>query len=116
MGRAEFADRLDRLLDDKDLDQLAREVGLKDKSAFSHYRSGKRAPDLDRFAAICRALNVTADEFLGLKPPTRTARAPRVPVAPDEYIRFRLHCPHCKAVIEETKVDGKADGQRRRRK
>jgi len=108
MGRAEFADRLDRLLDDKDLDQLAQEVGLKDKSAFSHYRRGKRAPNLDRFAALCQALKVTADEFLGLKAPARAVRtAPRTPVGPDEYIRFRLHCPHCKNVIEETKVDGK---------
>jgi transcriptional regulator with XRE-family HTH domain len=107
MGRAEFADRVDRLLDNKDLDELARASGLKNKSAFSHYRVGKRTPNFDRLAALCRALDVSADYLLGLTEEMRPISAvaevsPEYHAEPEEFVKIRLRCPHCDKVIERS--------------
>jgi transcriptional regulator with XRE-family HTH domain len=104
MGRAEFADRVDRLLDDKDLDQLAREVNLKDKSAFSHYRTGERAPNLDRLAALCLALDVTADYLLGLTDEMRRISTGAV-VFPGTGAPVQWQCPHCGTTLTTTVAD-----------
>ena len=101
MGRAEFADRVDRLLDDKDLDQLAQALNLKDTSAFSHYRTGKRAPNLDRLAALCRALDITADYLLGLTDEMRRISS-GAPILAGTGSAVKWECPRCGAALITT--------------
>jgi transcriptional regulator with XRE-family HTH domain len=116
--KATIAARLDALLDEnKDSGAgIAKRLGYS-RQWINNLRKGRNFPKTADLPGICQALNVTADELLGLKPPARPRRtAPRTPVGPDEYIRFRLRCPHCKNVIEETKVNGKPDSHRRGRK
>jgi transcriptional regulator with XRE-family HTH domain len=116
--KALVAERLADALSEKGLKQndLAERLGVSEP-AVSRWVSERGGVGWKRLAEICSAIGVPADRLLGLEVPARQKRtAPRVPVAPDEYIRFRLHCPHCKNVIEETKIDGKAANHRRGRK
>ena len=115
--KALVAERLADALDEKGLKQndLAERLGVSE-AAVSRWVSERGGVGWKRLAEICSVIGVPADRLLGLEPPRPTRRAPRAPIGPDEYIRFRLRCPHCEEVIEETKIDGKPDRQRRRRK
>lgn len=37
-------------------------------STYSHWETGKTYPTIDQLVTLCRALNVSADVLLGLKP------------------------------------------------
>lgn len=47
--------------------QLAEKVGNIKSSVVSMWENGNSRPDLDRFSRLCAALDITADELLGLK-------------------------------------------------
>lgn len=47
--------------------QLADKVGNIKSSVVSMWENGNSRPDLDRFSRLCAALDITADELLGLK-------------------------------------------------
>ncbi len=49
---------------------LAEIAGLT-PSWISHFEAGRRLPSLEVFRQICKALGVTADSLLGLKPKER---------------------------------------------
>ena len=116
--KALVAERLADALDAKGLKQndLAERLGVSE-AAVSRWVSERGGVGWRRLAEICSVIGVPADQLLGLeRPTTPRRRAVRAPIGPDEYIRFRLRCPHCTKVIEETKIDRKAANQRRRRK
>jgi transcriptional regulator with XRE-family HTH domain len=116
-----FAERL-RAIPYGQNGRIAAEIGI-DQGTLARWKRKDLTvnPTLKNIEGVARALGrpiawlFTEGEA---PPPAAAAPSPEAvtPPEPEEYIRFRLHCPHCKSVIEETKVDGKADGQRRRRK
>lgn len=68
--RTAFGRRLTELLEDRDdLDpaMLAKAMGLKDPSALSHYKAGRRAPKFERLEALAREAKVTVPWLLGLQ-------------------------------------------------
>ncbi len=46
--------------------EIAARVGVSPEM-ITQYKTTKKLPRLDTFAALCRALDVSADEILGLK-------------------------------------------------
>lgn len=60
------SERLAWVLRQENLGELA-ELINKDRSSLANYRLGRRQPDLETLAAICRATGVSADWVLGLK-------------------------------------------------
>lgn len=60
--------------------QLAKAINVS-PSALNNYLSGRRSPDPDTLARICRVLAISADWLLGL---SKAATAPRARSAPEE--------------------------------
>jgi transcriptional regulator with XRE-family HTH domain len=79
----EFGERLGEILNLKNMQQrdLADRVGMKQNS-ISQYVTALREPDLVTFVKICRVLDVSADELLGLDPISRIS-------SPDEKDVFK---------------------------
>lgn len=46
--------------------ELADKMGLT-KGVITNYKNGRRFPNLTTFAILCKELDISADEFLGLK-------------------------------------------------
>ncbi len=63
-----FRERLNETLKYSGISQieLARKIGMS-QSVVNNYCTGKREPTLDVLVEICKALEVSADELLGLK-------------------------------------------------
>ncbi len=63
----EFIDILKDLMKEKELSQtkLAEIVGVK-QSQVSEWLKGKSKPGYDNLQAICKSLNISGDEILGL--------------------------------------------------
>jgi transcriptional regulator with XRE-family HTH domain len=62
-----FADRLIYAMQARRVKQasLALSLGVAD-AAVSHYTSGRRVPKIENLRALCTALDVSADYFIGL--------------------------------------------------
>jgi transcriptional regulator with XRE-family HTH domain len=104
--------------------RVAAEAGV-DQTTLSRWkkRGSKPNPTLENIEGVARALEKPIAWLISDEEPESTGRtsperrtAPRTPCGPDEYIRLRLRCPHCKTVIEETKISGKPAHPGRRRK
>jgi len=63
----EFIEILNEIMKEKELTQtlLAEKVGVK-QSQVSEWLKGKSKPGYDNLKAICKALNISGDEILGL--------------------------------------------------
>ena len=54
-------------------EEAAKRAGLKG-SAWSHFETGKRSPNLKNLRALCLALGVSSDRLLGINHPSQAAR------------------------------------------
>lgn len=62
-----FGERLKEIRQDLAMSQkdVAEEIGVT-PSAYANYEQGTREPNLETLIRLCEALNVTADEILGI--------------------------------------------------
>lgn len=65
--------RLTQALAGENLAELARRIH-KDRTTLSNYRLGRREPDMQTLACICRELGVSADWVLGISDERRPMR------------------------------------------
>lgn len=95
-----FGERFSALIDAKricggDRDAVADLLGLKDSSAVSHYKAGRRVPGVERLAAIAREAGVSTDYLLSLSPNERgtierEVHIPDPPMAWSPFVRIPL--------------------------
>ena len=84
-----FLRRLDAILDEQpDLQDVASAMGLRDKTALSHYRAGRRRPDIHKLAGLARHAGVTTDWLLGLSSQRRFDRFDPAEPVPAEWKPF----------------------------
>ncbi len=88
--------------------ELGRELG-KGSSAVAGWVSGRTQPSLEELAAICRRLQRSADEILGLKPVS--GPEPAYPPALVERVMREAHALEAAA----TQLQRAADAQRKTR-
>ncbi len=65
-----FGENLRALRGQESQASFAKKLGL-GQVTYCRYEVGNREPDLETLVGICRTLGVSADEMLGLAPPSR---------------------------------------------
>lgn len=102
--------------------RIAAEAGI-DQGTLARWKrkDAKKNPTLKNIEGLARAFEKPIAWLFSEGDAPSSANpgfSPKVvtPPEPEEYVKIRLRCPHCKTVIEKTKIERPATDVRRRRR